>query len=139
MEPGHSGQERFVATDTDTVPFTPLDEAVHHLDTPAEPWSIQLEVRVDGTLDAERLRRAVAEAVARHPMARARQLPARRSDRRYSWDVRSEPDVDPFRVVECPDDDRLAGARADLYSLSVPSPRRRRCGCGWPAPREATW
>ncbi len=105
---------------TDPVTFTPLDEAVHHLDTPAEPWSIQLEARVRGALDADRLRRAVAEAVARHPMARVRQLPARRSDRRYGWEVRPEPDVDPFRVVDCPDDDRLAGARADLYSVPVP-------------------
>jgi NRPS condensation-like uncharacterized protein len=120
MEGGDSGQERSVSTTTDALPFTALDEAVHHLDTPHEPWSIQLEVRVDGALDADRLRRAVAEGIARHPMARTRRLPARRSDRGYSWEVRPEPDVDPFRVVECPDDDRLAQARADLYSVPVP-------------------
>lgn len=109
-----------MTTTTAPLPFTALDEAVHHLDTPAEPWSIQLEVRVGGALDADRLHRAVAEAMARHPMARARQLPARRSEREYRWDIRPEPDVDPFRVVDCPDDERLAEARADLYSLSVP-------------------
>ncbi len=120
MEVSDSGQVLLVTSATDTVPFTVLDEAVHHLDTAVEPWSIQLEVRVGGSLDPDRVQRAVAEAVARHPMARARRLPARRSDHQYVWEIRPKPDLDPFGVVECPDDEALAEVRADLYSRSVP-------------------
>ncbi len=55
--------------------FTVVDEVVHHLDTPVEPWSIEVEVAVEGRLDDDRLRRAVGEALLRHPMTRARCLP----------------------------------------------------------------
>lgn len=115
-EPGTAHLETTLVS----VPFTPLDEAVHQLDTPSEPWSIQFELRIAGELDADRLRRAVAAGLAHHDMARVRRLPVRRSDRGYSWEIRPEADVDPFRVVDCPDDDHLARTRADLYSLSVP-------------------
>ncbi len=54
------------------VAFSEVDEAVYLLDNEVEPWSIQLEVRVTGRLDEARLDAAVAEALARHPMARAR-------------------------------------------------------------------
>lgn len=37
--------------DRRAVPFSPIDEAVDLLDTPAEPWSIQPEIRVAGALD----------------------------------------------------------------------------------------
>lgn len=102
------------------LPFTVVDEAVHHLDTPAEPWSIQLELGLAGRLDAERLRAAVEAAVARHPMARARMLPARRTDRRYHWEITPELDLEPLRVVECPDGAAVAETRARLQSVSVP-------------------
>ncbi|MBW3546607.1 MAG: hypothetical protein KY452_00520 [Actinobacteria bacterium] len=54
------------------VPFSVADEAIYLLDSEAEPWSIQLEVCVAGTLDEVRLRQAVTQALARHPMARTR-------------------------------------------------------------------
>jgi NRPS condensation-like uncharacterized protein len=103
-----------------TLPFNAVDEAVRLLDSPSEPWSIQLELRVSGRLDESRLRAALGTALARHPMTRARQLPAGARDRHYRWEITPEPNLDPLRVVECPDDDALAGARADLYSLRVP-------------------
>lgn len=109
-----------MALTDERVPFTALDEAVHLLDTPAEPWSIQLEARVAGVVDADRLRAAVPVALAPHPMARARLLPARRTDRRWTWAISPAPDLDPLRVVDCPDDDALAAARSELHSLSVP-------------------
>lgn len=102
------------------VPFNVVDEAVHVLDTYAEPWSVQMELRVSNGLDEARLRSAVGEALARHPMARARKAAtARRSERNYCWEITPEPDLDPLRVVECPDDDALAVARAELQSHSV--------------------
>jgi NRPS condensation-like uncharacterized protein len=109
-----------VALTDERVPFTSIDEAVHLLDTPAEPWSIQLEVRVSGVLDAERLRAAVPVALAHHPMARAKLLPARRTDRRWTWAITGALELDPLRVVDCTDDAELDRVRAELHSLSVP-------------------
>lgn len=102
------------------VPFSVVDEAIHLLDTPAEPWSIELELRVRGSLDEGRLRAAVAVALASHPMTRARQAPARRAQRRFLWEIRSGPDIDALHVVDCPDDVALASVRDDFQSLSVP-------------------
>jgi NRPS condensation-like uncharacterized protein len=101
-------------------PFTVIDEAVHVLDTPAEPWGIQLELGLGGRLDDARLRDAVRQAAARHPMARARQLPARRTDRTWQWEIPAELDVDPVRVVHGADDATLTDVRDDLYSRPVP-------------------
>ncbi len=105
---------------TDRLPFTVIDQAVHILETPAEPWTIQLEVRVEGHLDERRLRHAVRAATGAHPMARARQLPARRSDRTWWWEVAPDLDLDPVRVVICPDDASLTLIRNEVYSRQVP-------------------
>ena len=102
------------------VPFSVVDEAVLLLDAEAAPWSIQLEARVAGRLDEHRLRSAVAEALRRHPMARARKVASRRSEHLNYWEIPDEPDWDPLRVVECPDDEALSAVRAELYSLAVP-------------------
>lgn len=103
------------------VPFNVVDEVVHLLDTEAEPWSIQLEVRVAGTLDEDRLRTALSEALDRHPMARARKAPTvRRSEHHYSWEITSKADLDPLRILDCPDEEALHAARSQLQSRSVP-------------------
>jgi NRPS condensation-like uncharacterized protein len=109
-----------MALTDERVPFTSIDEAVHLLDTPAEPWSIQLEVRVSGAVDPGRLRAAIPVALAHHPMARAKLLPARRTDKRWTWAITGAPDVDPLKVVDCADDAELAQLRDALHSLSVP-------------------
>ena len=109
-----------MALTDERVPFTSLDEAVHLLDTPAEPWSIQLEVRVTGQIEEDRLRAAIPEALSHHPMARAKLLPARRTDKRWTWSITGVPDLDPLKVVDCADDADLDRARAELHSLSVP-------------------
>lgn len=72
------------------VPFTVIDQAVHVLDTAAEPWGIELELTV-ARLDDDRLREAVWSALARHPLTMARQLPARRTDRTWTWQIRPCP------------------------------------------------
>jgi NRPS condensation-like uncharacterized protein len=103
------------------VPFNVVDEVVHNLDTDTEPWSIQLEVRVEGSLDEGRLRTALSEALLRHPMARARKAPTGRpGESQYEWEIPAEPELDPLRVVDCADDDALAATRADLQSRGVP-------------------
>src|SRR5919202_6698090 len=96
------------------IPFTVIDQAVHVLDTPSEPWSIQLELGLRGHLDEERLAAGVRAGMQRHPMTRARQLPARSGDRNWWWEIVPEADLDPLRVLECPDDQALAFARAEL-------------------------
>ena len=102
------------------VPFSPIDEAIHLLDTEAAPWSVQLEVRVAGALDEHRLRAALGQAFAIHPMARARKVASRRTAHRDTWAIPERPEVDPLRVIDCPDDASLAVARAELQSLAVP-------------------
>lgn len=103
------------------VPFNVVDEIVYLLDTDAEPWSIQLEVRVAGTLDEDRLRTALSEALERHPMARARKAPTEPgSDPQYCWEITAKADLDPLRVLDCPDEESLQVARTDLQSRSVP-------------------
>ncbi|HEX2047517.1 MAG TPA: condensation domain-containing protein [Acidimicrobiales bacterium] len=109
-----------MALTDERVPFTSLDEAVHLLDTPAEPWSIQLEVRVNGQLDEDRMRAAIPEALSHHPMARAKLLPARRTDKRWTWAITGALDLDPLKAVDCTDDADLDAVRAELHSLSVP-------------------
>jgi|GEM_PF-725393 len=102
------------------VPFGMVDEAVHLLDCEAAPWSIQLELRVAGTLDEARLRDALAAALRRHPMARARKQASRRHVHTDTWEIPDETDIDPLRLVDCPDDAALASLRRQLHSLRVP-------------------
>lgn len=102
------------------VPFTVIDEAIHLLDVATAPWSIQLEVRVHGHLDEDRLRAAIGEALRRHPMARARKLPSRLRAHVDNWAITSGPAIDPLRVVDCPDDELVAATREELQGMSVP-------------------
>jgi len=102
------------------LPFTVIDQAVHLLDTPTEPWSIQLEIRLERHLDENRLRVAVSSAAGSHPMARARQAPGSWRDRAWWWEIAPDLDLDPLRVVTCPDEASLAAVRNELYSRQVP-------------------
>ena len=101
------------------VPFSVIDEVVDLLDTDDEPWSVQLEMRVAGRLDDDRLRAAVREALRRHPLARARKMAPAHSQRNY-WEIPPDVDVEPFAVRECPDDVALQAARGQLQSTRVP-------------------
>ncbi|MGH2809972.1 MAG: hypothetical protein ACRDIA_03705, partial [Actinomycetota bacterium] len=102
------------------APFSVIDEAAHLLDTEAAPWSIQLEVRVAGTLEEARLESAIAAAVDRHPMAGARKAAARQTGREHHWELGRPLDLNPLRTLDCPDDASLQEARAELQSMSVP-------------------
>lgn len=102
------------------VPFNVADEAVHLLDSEAEPSSVHIEARVAGRLDDGRLRAAVAAAVARHPLARARRAPFQWSDYQFQWQIDPVADADSLSVVDCGDEADLAEARKALQSVSVP-------------------
>ena len=101
-------------------PFCALDEASYHLDSISEPWSVHLEVRLNGRVDEDRLRHAVRVTLSRHPRALARATMARQRRADYEWEITPIPDVDPLDVVMCPDDDALQAVRDDLQSLAVP-------------------
>jgi hypothetical protein len=60
------------------APLNVLDELYLHLNRPEEPWSVHLEIRVEGHVDRRRLEEAVQTAAGRHPLTRARLAPTRR-------------------------------------------------------------
>jgi NRPS condensation-like uncharacterized protein len=67
------------------------------LDPKTTAWSLQLEARVTGSLDEQRLRAALGAVVGRRPLQR-------------EW----------LEVVECEDDDDLDAARSRLHRMGVP-------------------
>ena len=104
----------------DRAPFSVIDEAVHLLDTEAAPWSIQLEVRVAGSLNEGRLKSAITAALDRHPMAGARKAAARQTGREHHWELGRPLDLNPLKTLDCPDEASLQQARSELQSMSVP-------------------
>src|SRR4051812_18502754 len=101
-----------------TVGLNLLDELYLHLDRDAEPWSVQLEVRVEGRVDAERLADAILAGAHRHPLARARLRPARGIDLGYQWEIADGLSEAPLEVADGGDDAALGAARERLMSTS---------------------
>ncbi|MEA2427873.1 MAG: hypothetical protein QOF37_1501 [Thermoleophilaceae bacterium] len=104
----------------ETARLNILDELYLHLDRDDEPWSVQLEVEVEGTLDGERLAAAVKAAAARHPVARARLADSRGTDVRYQWDVADELAEVPLEIVDCTDEEDLEIERRRAYGAVPP-------------------
>src|SRR3989449_2896395 len=102
------------------VAFNVIDETIWFIDRPHEPWTVQAEARAAGRLDDERLRLAVRSALARHPMARARQAPWRFWQTGFTWEITEDAQVDALSIIDCPDDAALARVRSDLYGRPVP-------------------
>ncbi len=119
-----------------TAPLTVLDELYLHLDREQEPFSVHMEIRVEGRIDAERLRAAVRKAALRHPIARARLADTRAADVRYRWEIADELASVDLEEIECdvPADltngrERLLGRIPDLdrpgpFSLLLAHDRR---------------
>lgn len=102
------------------VPFNVVDQVVHLLERDTHAWGVQLETRVPGPLDEDRLRTAIGEALQRHPMARARKGRSGAYRNRDYWEVPGDLDVEPLRTIECPDDEALSAARTELHRTPVP-------------------
>ncbi len=117
---GHGDHDAPCDPEGECVPFNAADEAVHLLDSQAEPWSVHLEARLNGRVDDERLRSAVAAAVARHPLARARRAPFHWSDHQFQWQIDPTADADALDIVDCPDERSLDDARVAFEGVSVP-------------------
>jgi NRPS condensation-like uncharacterized protein len=109
-----------------SAPLNVLDELYLHLNRPEEPWSVHLEIRVEGQIDRARLEAAVRKAADRHPLMRARLAPARVTDVRYRWEIADLlPSVDLHELSDS-DDAELSRAREELVSrmpdLETPGP-----------------
>ena len=106
-----------------TTSLSVLDELYLHLDRKDEPWSVQLEVQVEGEVDAERLRGAIGEAAHRHPLARARLADTSAIDPRYEWEILDELEDVPLEVTRCAGDGELDAARERHLGESPPLDR----------------
>src|SRR5436190_48211 len=97
-----------------------LDELYLHLNREDEPWSVQLEIRVEGTIDRARLADAVRSAALRHPIARARLAPSRFTDVRDGWEIADDLPTVPLEVVESDGADDVDRAREELLGRTPP-------------------
>jgi len=117
--------DRFAATRI-TAPLTVLDELYLHLDREGEPFSVHIEIRVEGRIDSARLQAAVREAALHHPIARARLTNARATDVRYRWEIVDELASVDLREIECGVPADLAQGREQLLGgipdLDSPGP-----------------
>ncbi len=104
---------------TRTVPFSGVDSVMSALDEPRRPQTIELEVAVSERLDEQRLRQAVATAAERHPMARARQLPARPLDGNFSWEIDGTLPTDPVEARDTAGPPALDHARGTFYTRHI--------------------
>jgi NRPS condensation-like uncharacterized protein len=111
---------------TKTTPLNVLDELYLHLDRSDEPWTVHVEIRVEGHIDAERLEQAVRDAALRHPIARAQLAGSRLTDVHYHWEIAEELGQIDLREVDCKDPADLYGAREQLLgrtpALDRPGP-----------------
>lgn len=84
-----------------TLPLTSLDETFVNL-AEHTVMSVQLEVRVGGRLDGERLASALRTAVDRHPLARARLGPSTLGATRHTWEIAERADHLALAVTDDP-------------------------------------
>jgi NRPS condensation-like uncharacterized protein len=113
-----SASPRSPAASLRSVALNLLDEHFLNLDQEREPWGVQLEVRVGGRVDAQRLSTAIGAAARRHPIARAKLATWRPSDLAYRWEIAEALDAVPLSVAACPEDTLLSDARERLFSVS---------------------
>jgi hypothetical protein len=105
--------------DGESLPLTMLDESLLLLQETRASWNVQFELGTDHHLDEARLRQAVLSCCQRHPLARARLTRSPQGETSYRWDFADEVDLDPLRVVECPDSAALDRLRTELYSPPI--------------------
>lgn len=101
-------------------PFSLTDELFFHIDLPETPFSIQMEARVNASLDVKRLREAMATAMMQHPMMRAAIAPWSAKEKKYFWALPEELPVIPLDIIEVRNEEELLRARMRLQSVSVP-------------------
>ncbi len=103
-----------------TTELNLLDAAFLNVERPQDPWSIHVELHLEGHIDEQRLEAAIRHAEKLHPMARARLQPYGAGSRSYHWEIAEQADVMPLRVVDVTTEKQLAALRTELLSLSAP-------------------
>ena len=103
-----------------TTELNLLDAAFLNVERTQDPWSIHVELQLEGRIDEQRLQTAIRHAEQLHPMARARLRPFRAAAQSYFWEIADQADVMPLRVVEVTTEKQLGALRAELLSLSAP-------------------
>jgi hypothetical protein len=101
------------------TPCRMIEEILHSLDRPDEPFNIPVELRVSGSLDERGLREAIRTAVAAHPMTRARKVSRRILLSPARWEVGEPSAGGVLRAIDCNDESALASARAEFYSRPI--------------------
>ena len=101
-----------------TVDLNLLDELFLSLHSDQEPWGVHFEVGLTGRVAPDHLMRAIRAAANRHPIARARLVPASRSDLGHRWEIPDELDPVPLTIVLCRDAGSLAAARESLFGTT---------------------
>ncbi len=102
------------------TPLNHLDAAFLNIERPQDPWSIHVELQLEGSVEVSRLQDAVHHAIQLHPVARARLQPFRAGSLAYNWQIAEQADMLPLRVVDANTEAELTALRADLMSLSAP-------------------
>ena len=103
-----------------TTRLNHLDATFLNIERPQDPWSIHLELRLEGRIDENRLEAAIRHAQQLHPMARARLQPYGAGARSYTWEIPAEPGDLPLQVAGAAGDEELDALRAGLLGTSVP-------------------
>jgi len=103
---------------SDGRPFSVVDELNCYLDSPAEPNNVQLEVWLPGHLSPERLRAAVAAALADVPAARARRAAGTWWRAGYAWEFPPEADANPVSVTGWRTEAELGAARTRFLAAA---------------------
>jgi NRPS condensation-like uncharacterized protein len=104
-------------------PFSVVDELNCHLDSAAEPNNVHLEAWLPGPVSPDRLRAAVAAALAGSPQVCARRAAGPWWRSGYAWECPPAADVDPVSVVDWQDEAELDAARARFLAAAPPLDR----------------
>jgi NRPS condensation-like uncharacterized protein len=101
------------------VAFGFLEELMDVAHSADEPLTVQIELRVAGSLGEAALRDAIRKAMAVHPMTRARKAAPRFLLRPPVWEL-AEPDVSKvLQVLPCGDECELVDIRDRFYSAPI--------------------
>ena len=103
-----------------TAEFNHLESTFMNMERRPDTWSVQVEVRVSGRIDEDKLRASIRYATETHPIARARVRPYGEGAVRYFWDIPDQIDHLPLTVYQASRDSEVAEARSRLQSIQVP-------------------
>lgn len=105
------------------IPLSIGEEILQNSDRPDAPLTIQTEYRFSGRIDEGRLSKALAAAVASHPITRARFASRRFLLRPPLWEILPSPTIGDVRVLACADESELDAVRARFYSTPLDTRR----------------